>query len=226
MPAEAARRDNLGLLTGWYADTQEVYYLATGETVNNHNYLYYTVTYEAGSLALRQAFVQAALYGEELWNDNLTNLILVSYGTKASFEVITGTYTQLSRIYDGLAGASDDSGYTMPYPADIEQFATYNGDEYYVNGVEVDLSLDLGVNERNTGKVFAFVDYTETTWLKNVIAHEMGHALGWYGHTTSASRSLMSSGGGNLSRDKSSLRPVYTRDTEQIDQIYGLVYGR
>ena len=152
-------------------------------------------------------------------------MLLVSYGTKASFEAITGTYTQLCRIYDGLSGASDNSEYTIPYPTDIEQYATYNGEEYYVNGVEVDLDLDLGVNERNTGKVFAFVDYTETTWLKNVIAHEMGHALGWYGHTISTVRSLMSSGGGNLSRDQTSFRPVYLRDTEQIDQIYGLVYG-
>lgn len=204
---------NIGTVSNWYADEPAVYYIAN---FNANGYLYYQVVYAAGSLVEKQAVVAAATYAENLWDNNLSEISLAKSSTYASIDVMCGHYSELVGDFPVLSGHSSDEGWTWPPDPYTTHSVTYNGNSYTVMEIDV-------IEERNT-RIFLMVDYSETIWLKNIVAHEIGHALAWYGHNTSSNRTVMSDAYADyLELDKTSLRTLYTSDVSHINQIYGLV---
>ena len=204
---------NIGTVPNWYADEPGVYYIAN---FNSNGYLYYQVVYAAGSLTEQQAVVSAATYAENLWDNNLSEISLAKSSANASIDVMCGHYSELVGEFPVLSGHSSDEGWTWPPDPLTTHSVTYGGSRYAV--MEIDVTV-----ERNT-RIFLMVDYSETIWLKNIVAHEMGHALAWYGHNTSSNRTVMSDAYADyLELDKTSLRTLYTSDVNHINQIYSLV---
>ena len=190
MLATSSFAANLGTLYYWYSD----YYLIVKWSSKSPDY-WYEVADTSMTLGNLGNYVGHAV---SQWNGAGMNSAKAYNKSSADIKIYGGTYETLKIMEPSLTssntGLTDWTG------------ETYIG-EYYYNGHEIGTYQPTGANVyivQKSGK-------TDNGY-KNTTTHELGHAFGWYGHT-SYSSDVMYAYATEItiltSRDKNHLMQIY-----------------
>lgn len=144
-------------------------------------------------------FYAGCLYAKNQWKPKLgisyTDVVLMS---RANLKVYGGTISELSKVNikvgSGANGITVDSG----TPQTI-QWANYNGHDY--NIVRCVPTITGIIDKGNS-----------SAKLRNTCTHEMGHALGWYGHYWAS--------GAVMSEMENTVQDLTPNDINQLKQVY------
>lgn len=187
---------------------------ASGET----DVWYSSVPINAGVGKYETGFYTATLNamksGVSVWNNASFLPFTITYESihfeydGANVWYYGGEYSFLRTYFDGLSSTA--LGYAPIVAPASSDTVTYvsNSIKYTKNVREFDGTERRKVAILNKGTVPA-TPYT------TVGAHEMGHVLGWYGHTATATQLMYSS---------ATATSVQTQDKRHIKQIYDLFY--
>ena len=153
-------------------------------------------------------FAQANVHAANEWTDNVMTVNITTTSTDSNLKVYGGSREKM------LVYISDEiplgaMGYTDPtncvYNNVIYEYDDHNIYEYstYLRKIAVIYSQSFAN------------DSGYANYYKNIITHEIGHALGWHGHS-SVSSDLMYA---NVTKNNIT---VGTRDAAHLNQIYDL----
>ena len=182
---------SLGSLPYWYSDEDSIgRWNASSLTVyknklNNNGNFY---------------FIQGISYGVNLWED-VTDLSILS-GTSTSFSTAPiqfqgGTVAEINAYGTFTATASNNGLTQITYSIE----GTWSYGSATKSGWLISNAIGYIVDKNHT-----------TDEYKNTCTHELGHALGWYGHTTNPVDIMYSYG--------SSVTTLSYRDTYHLAQVY------
>ena len=190
-----ANAANLGTLTYWYANYTE------DSTTEIGRWLANSITIRATKINSNAnfSFLTAIDHGVTQWKNTLGKTITSSSTvTSGDIEWYGGTLAEI-KAYTGYTLPDDVAGKTRYYYKSTEGTWTYQ-------------------NSTKTGYLFSFIycytvdnGYTANQY-KNVSTHELGHALGWIGHSTSSSDVMYPT--------MSSITQLTTRDKNHLSQVY------
>ena len=159
----------------------------------------------------------AMVYGQQKWNN--TNglpfsLSFLYYNSQNPYNVIfmSGTLEWLQELIPEYGDG--DLGYTkLGTLDDINTQATYGGGTKDIQRYSV-----TGNNNAVTKTKIGVLNTSSDGLLQITGAHELGHALGWVGHSTDTSQLM------NYSAGDYSVTAVGEKDLRHIKQIYDLYY--
>ena len=193
--AEAA---NLGSINNWYADnssTTWVYYIPysklTNGTTCNWTYTYYQGYADAHRQYCSTAsYVAASVWGTGTLGFSLTKVsstqscpIEVYCTNSAGFEY---RFPEYADSYFEDSSHDDAIAHTMLEESDETSvhYVSYNGNGgYRVKALNKAIIIPFTDFVNNPEKI-ANKTLTLQQYYNKVIAHEFGHALGWYGHSS------------------------------------------
>lgn len=158
---------------------------------------------------------EAMLYAIDVWNDADILPFTIRYraytsSSPANVLFYGGSYDYIKREFPSMA--SGGCGFTQLGSVDFHENATYGsstksiyeysveGDESWASITSVGVVIDNGYDHEVTG------------------AHEMGHVLGWHGHSTSTSQLMYST------YVDMSVSTPQRKDKRHIEQFYTLYY--
>ena len=201
-------------LTCWYAfedgnETTKGYYLTSnfvGKVVAGQNE------------SSREVAATALVYGMEPWNRN--NIALNQLGISLRSIPYTSTATHnvefeagdfLYVLYNYPGTSANAIGRTIRGDVSNRRAISYNS-------ITREIFADSG-NSSTSSSLTKVVLITgeSTNKYKCVGAHEIGHVLGWYGHSTDTQALMHRAGGNNGTNDT-----VTTKDINHIKQFYEL----
>lgn len=177
----------------WYSDANRVSYVADA------SYHIYNLSSDS---TFNSKVNSAVSYAAEKWSSVLPVSIFSASVNYAINDIYSGTKTQLIELFpmltDNMNGVTRNDS---TYKADVK----YNG-------------VTKKVYKISSGSKMAIVKRSDGTLAKykNTATHEMGHLLGWVGHSSKSTDIMYAQENG--------ITTLTTRDKNHIKQIYNLFY--
>lgn len=178
----------------WYSDVNRVAYV-TG----NASYHIYNLSSDT---TFNSNVNSAVSYGAEKWSSVLPVSIFSASVNYAINDIYSGTRTQLTGHFPTIS--NDTLGITnsaLTYKTDVK----YNGITKKV--YKISSGSKMGIVKRSDGTLAKY---------KNTATHELGHLLGWAGHSSKNTDIMYAQENG--------VTTLTTRDKNHIKQIYNLFY--
>ena len=181
LPIQSVTASYLGSLSCWNSEQTLVLYLRKGVLSHSSGnyYCYWTIEYYAGSLLHMQRVTAAASNAASGWTNNLGLVLVQSSVSNPVITVFTGGSDAIDYYYPSAYMEHTITDQTLgitkqSYTGNYSHTAYYLGTTYNVSGMDY-------------AQVFPL--YTDNTLSEyyNIIAHEFGHALGYYGHNNDSS---------------------------------------
>ena len=177
----------------WYANTNEVRFIANDASYSIYNY--------SANRTFESQFKNSVTSAAGQWSNVLPINIYETSANRSLNLISGGTYDQLKDLFPDLS--TNLAGKTEPGSTEYQATVLYgyaNKDVYrYTSGSR------YCVVERD-GASYSDYKYTAT--------HEMGHMLGWHGHSNNLSDLMYGGTNGGKS--------LTDRDINHIKQIYDL----
>lgn len=195
VPASAAY--SVGNVYAWYSDTNSVGYAKVGGS--------YAVSSQSNNAGFTRDFLNSVTYAGAKWNYTLPISIGETSANYAINHIYGGTRSQMKKIITDIPATA--VGATHPYSNSATEFVKYGSISKFIypyTGGKVCIIHEPG---------YSLQRYQE------IALHEMGHMLGWKGHSPTKSDVMYAS------LQNSPKTTLTDRDVKQLTQIYKIYYN-
>ena len=194
VPASAAYP--VGTVNSWYSDASNVGYAKVGGS--------YAVSSQSNDASFTQNFFNSVTYAGAQWNSVLPISIGETSPNYAINYIYGGTLSQMKKIIADISPSA--AGITQSYFNNTTDSVMYGNTSKFIYPY-------------TGGKVCIIqVPGTALQHYKSVTLHEMGHMLGWRGHSPTKSDVMYAT------VQSPPVTTLTDRDKKQLTQIYEIYY--
>ena len=180
----------------WYSD-ENAYYRCANQPI-----AWYT---HYDNLFTTSQFAQSIQHAKNEWTDNGVSVNLTTDITSSNVKIHGGSWSRMKVINSQL---SPQAMGNVEYTSYMQSEIVYHAGDMIIGNKSYNARMVIVYNE-------TFAEEPDNLYYKNIATHEMGHALGWYGHSDAA---------GNVMNNSVSkfLTQVGNEDALHLTQIYDL----
>lgn len=156
-------------------------------------------------------FAQSCAHAVNEWTDNGVNVNMTTVQTDSTIKIYGGSYAKMRAIDPDLGINDGGRGIATSFYEAV--------DEYRINGSSLNRKTGHEVYNARITVVYKEHVAQSANYLatyKNVVTHEMGHTLGWYGHSSN-STDLM------YEHSNYTNTTVKERDKMHVKQVYNIM---